>query len=378
MEKLEFRVACAEHAEQVRAFNQRMVAGGTVGKRYRLSLDRPFKTVSQLENSPITLEKVFCFEGGEIRGGASIKRMKFRVNGVSEEVATWIAPVSEGVINPAFTLVALRMEREMRRRYPLIYSSGALESPAGQLMHHAGWFTLPIPFHFSVLRAHGFLRHLTHLRRKALLKWVMDLAAWSGVGALALLVFTLVQRSLGRAPSMKNLTIERMADWGDWATDLWETAAGAYSLIGDRSRDALASLYPVGDERFLRFLISSRRTGKPLGWTVVTVSRLKNHNYFGNMLLGAMVDMFAAPEHALEVVYGALTAVRKAKADMVIVNHSDQRWNAAFRQAGMLPSATNHHLFLVPKLKAQFQNLDEDAKRFYFTRGDGHGPQNLW
>src|SRR3990172_10773643 len=98
MDKLEFREACSEDLAKIEAFNGRMAGAGS---RYRLTLDSGFKTVAVREDSPIKQEKVFCLEGDEIRGGASVKRMMFMVDGVAEEVATWIAPISEGLIDPA-------------------------------------------------------------------------------------------------------------------------------------------------------------------------------------------------------------------------------------------------------------------------------------
>lgn len=371
MNRFAFRLASSKDAPKVEAFNKRMAAAGET--YHRLSLEKPFRTMVHRQDSPITVEKLLCFDGEEVRGGINIKRMKFRVNGGFEEVTYSCYPLSEGIINPAFGMVGLMIQMEMDQRYPLRYGLGMVRS-----RHLRRGFTLPVPFHFSVLRARPFLRNIAYLRSKKWLRILIDLAAVSGVGTISLRLFSLFQHLRHRYPSVQNLTIEQFDCWGSWADDIWDKASHRYSLIGDRSRAALQTLYPEGHEHLIKLRFKSADTKRLIGWAVITASRLKNHKYFGNMVLGAMVDMLAVPEDAYSVVSGALAAARQAKADVVIVNHSDHRWNDAFKRAGMLPWKTNLTLSLSSKLKERFNPIEDYASRFYFTRGDGHGPTSLW
>lgn len=373
MKELSFRLACLRDAAQVESFNRRISAA----THHRLNVEKPFATIAQTEGSPVMQERVFCFEGDELRGGASVRRMPFLVNGRPEEVAAWAAPVSEGVANRAYAMVALCIEREMRRRYPLIYATGSREG-GGEMMYRAGWFMRPVPFHFAVLRANPFLRNIAYLRQRRGLKILTDLAAVSGLGVIGLTLLDLLQRARGRRPKTDGLIVERVEDWGEWVDDVWERTRGKYALIGDRSSKALASLYPRENEHFIRLRFSAADRSRPLGWAVVTASRVKEHKHFGNMVLGAIVDLLADPEDARAVAGGAVAALRDANADLVVVNHSDRRWNEAFEQAGMLSAETNHYLFLAPELKRRFSPIEECAERFFFTRGDGHGPMHLW
>jgi hypothetical protein len=373
MTGLSFRLASSQDAAQIEAFNRRISAA----THHRLSLEKPFTTIAQHEGSPVVQERVFCFDGDELRGGASARRMAFFVNGRHEEVAAWMAPVSEGIVNPAYAMVAQRIEREMRRRYPLIYATGSPDG-AGEMMSRAGWFTWPIPFHFAVLRATPFLRNIAYLRRRRGLKILLDLAAVSGLGMIGLALLNLLQRARGRYPRTDGLIVERVEGWGEWVDAVWERVHGKYTLIGDRSSKALASLYPTENEHFIRLRFSTADTRRPLGWAVVTASRVKNHKHFGNMVLGAIVDLLADPEDAGAVAGGAVAALRDANADVVVVNHSDRRWNEAFERAGMLPATTNHYLFLAPELKKRFSPIEQCSERFFLTRGDGHGPMHLW
>ena len=373
MKELSFRLAGSRDAAQVEAFNGRISAA----THHRLSLERPFTTIAQTEGSPVIQERVFCFDGDELRGAASARRMTFLVDGSPEEVATWMAPVSEGIVNPAYASVALWIVREMLRRYPLLYVTSSREG-LGEMMYRTGWFMRPIPFHFAVLRPNQLLRNIAYLRRKRGLRILTDLAAVSGLGTIGFTLLDLLQRARGRYPRTDGLIVERVDGWGEWVDDVWERARGKYTLIGDRSSKALASLYPTENEHFIRLRFSTADRRRLLGWAVVTASRVKDHNHFGNMVLGAIVDLLADPEDARAVAGGAVAALRDANADVVVVNHSDRRWNEAFELAGMLPARTNHYLFLVPALKQRFSPIDECAERFFFTRGDGHGPMHLW
>jgi hypothetical protein len=295
--------------------------------------------------------------------------MPFRVNGVSEEVAFSVYPVSEGIVNPDFGIVGLLLHKETLRRFPLMYSLGAPGTSPAQLKKRTRWFSMPVPFHFRVLRAGPFLRNIAYLRRRRGLRLLLDLLAASGVGALGL---GLLQPRPAPAPAC-----ERFEGWGAWAEALWRRVRDDYALIGDRSQAALQALYPEGHAHLIKLCVPGDG-GQVAGWAVLTAARLRGHRYFGGLRLAGLVDMLAAPGQAEAVVRAALAAAGQAGADLLVANHSAQAWNAAFRRAGLLPWKTNFHLFLSPALQARFAPLERFAGRFYFTRGDGHGPTSLW
>jgi len=376
MKQIEFRLARTEDAAKVEAFNKRLVGAGET--YHSLSLRKPFRTMAHLEDSPITVEKIFCFEGDEIRGGVTVKRMQFAVNARSEEVATSIYPLSEGVVNRSYGMIGLMMEEELLRRYPLLYGLGSPDTLPAMVRRHTGWFRIPVPFYFKVFRAPPFLRNISHLRRSTLLRVLCDTAAFTGLGSLGLSSFDLALRLLGHHPRVGNVHIERFDQWEDWADEIWERARDSYALIGDRSRAALQSLYPAENERLIKLRITSRNTQAHMGWAVLTLAKMNGHKYFGNMMLAALVDMLAVPEDAFSIVSGALAAARRAQADLLVVNHSDERWNRAFRLTGMLPWKSNYYLSISPQLKERFDSIETDSGHFFFTRGDGHGPTRLW
>ena len=371
MNRFEFRLASPEDYQKVEAFNQRLASAGE--NYHHLSLAIPFRTMAHLQTSPVIVEKFFCFEGGEIRGGVTIKRMIFQVNGAAEEVSCFVYPLSEGIINPDFASVWSCMQAKMEQCYPLMYTSGATKAK-----RFVRWFSRPIPFHFVVLQASPFLRNAVELRKRRWLRGLADAAAISGAGEIGLAIFKLLQRLLRRYPDCRGLHVERFDNWGEWADEIWHKARNRHTLIGDRSLAALQSLYPAENNFLIKLRISKSDTKQPIGWAILTLAKMKDHKYFGDMKLAALVDMLAVPEDAYAVVSGAVVAAQQAKADLMVTNHSDGRWNEAFERAGMLPWKTNFSLFLSPKLSERFEPMEDYASEFFFTRGDGHGPTSLW
>ena len=377
MKQYEIRLAKPEDTQKVKAFNQRLEAAGET--HHRLSIDLPFRTMAHKVNSPIKVEKFFCTDGEEIRAGIGIKRMMFKLNGSYKEVAVWSKPLSEGIINPDFRGTGRLIIDEMLRRYPLIYATGAPHAGSARVMNRAKWFSLPVPFHFMVLKPAPFLRNINYLYKNKWMEFILRTSARSGIGNAGFTLVKMVQSLCGRFPRVSNVSIEPFDKWGDWADKVWERSKDDYSLIGDRSYLALDSLYPQGNEQLLKICFKAADTKSVLGWAVITLAKLKNSKYFGNMTLAAIVDMLATSENVDSVVSGAVVAARKADADLLVVNHTDCRWNTAFKRAGMLPWKTNHYLWLSSGLKKEYKPINKDVtNRFYFTRGDGHGPTSLW
>jgi hypothetical protein len=234
-----------------------------------------------------------------------------------------------------------------------------------------------VPFHFGVLRAKPFLRNFAYLRRRGRTRFLFDLLALSGLGSAGLGLFKLAQQLRGRQPDVRGLVVEPFEAWDVWADAVWEQARDRYTLIGDRSAAALAALYPVGHPQMRKVQVR-RADGRVLGWAVYSAAAVRGHNYFGDMRLGALIDMLATPEDARAVVNGALSALRGTAADLVVVNHAAAAWNAAFDRVGLLSGPTNSFLFLSPKLRQALDPADSYAHGFYFTRGDGDGPVHLW
>ncbi len=375
MSGYEFRPARTEDAAAVAAFNARLAAAG---QPHRLSVEHAFGALSAPPGSPVALTRYLCLVDGQVRGGVSVREQMFRVRGEAAPIAFYGYPLSEGIINPDFGMVGLMIHKEIIRRHPLLYGLGvgSLEAPVAKLMIGTGWASQPVPFHFAVLRPRPFLRNLAYLRVRRGVPALLDFLAFSGLGNVGLGLLRLAQAARGRRPDCRGLTIEPFETWAGWADAVWAAAADRYTLIGDRSAAALTALYPAGHPRMRKIRITAG--DRTLGWAVFSAAPVRGHNYFGDMTLGALIDMLAAPEDAHAVVSAALSAVRAAGADGLVVNHAAAAWNTAFRRAGLLGGPTNSFLFLAPGLRKRLAPLESVSAGFFFARGDGDGPVHLW
>ena len=377
MSRFEFRLTRPEDAAEIEAFNARMSAARLP---HRLSTEHAFEAIRVPPGAHVMLSRYLCLVDGRVRGGVSVREQTFRVRGAEDTpIAFYGYPLSEGIIDPEFGMIGLMIHKEILRRYSLIYGLGvgSLDAPVARLMTGTGWSSRPVPLHFSVLRAKPFLRNFAYLRHRDRTRLLFDLLASSGLGSAGLGLFKLVQQLQGRQPDVRGLVVEPFEAWGGWADAVWEPARARYTFIGDRSAAALAALYPAGHP-YMRKVQVRRADGCVLGWAVYSAAAVSSHNYFGDMTLGALIDMLAAPEDACRVASGVVAALARTKADLVVVNHSAAAWNAAFVRAGLLSGPTNSFLFLSPKLRALFDPSDSFADGFYFTRGDGDGPVHLW
>jgi hypothetical protein len=377
MSRFEFRLARPKDAAEIAAFNRRMAAAG---QPHRLNTERPFEALDVLPDAPIALSRYLCLVDGRVRGAVSIREQTFRLRGSEDvRVAFYGYPLSEGIIDPEFGMVGLMIHKEIVRHYPLIYGLGvgSLDAPVARLMTGTGWSSQPVPFHFSVLRAKPFLRNFAYLRRRGRTARIFDLLAATGLGSAGLGLFKLAQRARGRRPDVRGLIVEPFEAWDSWADAVWEQARVRYTLISDRSAAALAALYPAGHPQMRKVQVR-RGDGRVLGWAVYSAAPVRGHNYFGDMTLGALIDMLAVPEAAHAAASGALWALGKTATDLVVVNHAAAAWNAAFERSGLLSGPTNSFLFLAPKLRQALDPVVTDAQDFYFTRGDGDGPVHLW
>ncbi len=370
--------ARAEDAPAVAAFNERLRVAGA---DHKLSADRPYRDYVIGPNSPVVVERYFVWVDDVLRGGVVVKRMPFWIAGQGPtEVAFYGHPVSEGVVNPEFGFLGLVIQKFVMRRYPLVYGlgTGGLELPVARLMTATGWKAQPVPFHFRIFRARAVLRELEYLRRRGpVFRWLADMAAATGLGALGLGLLRICRALAGCRLRPDGCHAEPVSTWGAWADDIWRSARESYALIGDRSSATLATIYP-DDHPHLRRLRVRDATGALVGWAVVVAAPQCASRYFGNLCLGTLVDCLAVPGWETAVVSVALDYLRRAGADLAVTNLSAAKWRRACARSGMLAGPSNYFLFLSPALQQRLAAEPARSRSCFFTRGDGDGPIHLW
>src|SRR3989441_8362340 len=173
-----------QHVAAVRAFNQRLGAGG-------ISWRFPERWVPDwlpnVDGARVYQEFFLLLEGEDVRGAYALKHQDVSLSGEIQRVGSFYLPLSEGGINPAYGLVASRLLQDAMRRVPLLYSvgMGGRGTQVARLVRAIGWPMQVVPFYFKVRHGSRFLREVRYLRRGRGGGALLDLAAASRIGALA-------------------------------------------------------------------------------------------------------------------------------------------------------------------------------------------------
>ena len=368
-----------QHEDAIASFNARMQAGGS---DQRLSLAPSFSKIARTPDSPIQIESLVLLMGDEVRGGVNIKTMPFRVAGSTREIAFYNRPLSEGVVDPKYALVGTMIHKLVSRRHPEIYGLGvgSRDEPVARLMIATGWTCTEVPFAVRVQSAWPFLLQARRLHTSKLRSAVSSTLAHTGLGRAGLAMWSGWQALRGRRPRTRGLETIVEPDWGVWTDEVWNRSRDAYPFVGERSRRVLEALYHERDRppHFRRVRV--RRDGEDIGWAVTLAAKLSDHNHFGSLRLGSIVDAFGDPADAPAIVSAALRDL-DGRCDLVVANFGHHEWAAACRQVGMMSGPTNFLLFLSKPLVARWTRSNgapPDLETAFVSRGDGDGPANLY
>jgi hypothetical protein len=347
---LEILPYTADRIEAVRAFNQRLAARGMSAAH------------EQFPETPNPawlpgLQLFLAAEGDLVHGGYILRRQQFCVAGEIRSAAHYRLPLSEGLIDRAYSMLGLRMVRDALARESRLYAlgMGAADKPLPQMLKRLGWQLSAVPFHFKIVRPGPFLRNIRTLRTSPLRRLALDVAARTGAGWAGMKAAGITRR----LPVQK---VDLAPGFSGWADDIWQHARPSYPLLAVRDARTLDELYPPSDPRFLRV-----RT--PGGWALLLDTKMHDHKQFGNMRVGTLVDCLAPPDAAAQVVNAAVSLLEQRGVDLVISNQSHPGWCQALRDAGFRTGPSNFLVALSPALA--------QAGPVHFNRGDGDGPIHL-
>ena len=104
---------------------------------------------------------------------------------------------------------------------------------------------------------------------------------------------------------------------------------------------------------------------------------LSNHSYFGNMRLGSIVDCFAEPQDAGQVLQQSRQYLVGQGADLIVSNQSHRVWRNAFRRCGFVAGPSNVLFASSRALSEAMQRKQISNDDVHVNRGDGDGPINL-
>jgi hypothetical protein len=357
--------------QPVREFNSRL-ARGELWRTFQFPEQPP--RLLHRESSGVYEEYVLATENQDVRGAYILKHQMFSFFSDLRSVAHYRLPLSEGVVNRTYAAVGVQMVRDALARQPLLFAlgMGTLEKPLPRMLKMLGWKLTYVPFFFKVNRAARFLRNISAIRTSPVRKFLLDFAAFSGGGALALSSMQVLRRSF-TAPA--DARVEVVSRFGDWSTAVWTQGKNAYAMAAVRDQDFLNCWYPPEDQRLIRLKISRR--GRELGWALVLDTQMSGDRYFGDMRVGSIADSFAAPDDADAVVACAAGFLEKRGVDLLVANQAHTVWQQAFRRSGFLDGPSNFIFAASPKLAGRMGPLEEGAGHAYLNRGDGDGPIHL-
>ncbi len=362
-----------ELVDAVKAFNARLLAGGTTMTFPESHIP---EWLPHVDGREIYHEYYLAVDDGAVHGAYILKHQPFFIGGRVMQLAEYRLQLSEGQIDKRFASVGVQIYLDAMRRQPNLYTVGigGYQEAAAKMLISAGWNTALVPFYFRVLRAGPFLRNIEYLRTSVWRRLAMDVMAATGVGALAIGAYeTLKTRRQPRDASKVEFNAE--PGFGAWADDVWQAAHADYSMIAVRDAAILNILYPASDPRWARLKVAFE--GHVVGWAVVLNVPMERHSYFGNMRVGSLIDCLAVPGMESKVTLAVMQYLKQHGADIAVTNLSHQRWQRALEAAGFYQGPSNFIFAASKKVSALLGNFEEQKERVHMTRGDGGGPQHL-
>jgi hypothetical protein len=355
------------HVSQVSAFNARMLQAHAASD-FLLPTEPSKRNFGP--DDPIKWTQYLAMHEAEVRGGLIAVDQPGYVNGRFVRAFNFQSPLSEGIANPKYALVAMHMIKFMQKQSDAGFcvGMGSKDNPLPRLLAASGWTVSSLPFLFRVHRSGTFFKQLRALRTTPLRRFAALAARLSGVGVIGLQIAQ-------RRRTATNASIRQVSNWGDWADEIWDRYRHRCSFAVLRDRRTLESLYPASNPQMRLFLIE--RAGKPVGWSACLLAKLSNHRQFGNLNLGSILDTIADADAMNSTAILTDEQLAKLGADLSILNHSHTEWVKAFRSAGFLSGPSNYLLATTKSLTQLVRSTSNGEKKMHVTRGDGDGRIHL-
>jgi hypothetical protein len=355
------------HLPAISAFNQRMVEGQAASD-FLLPTNAAENECKQ--HGTIQWTRYLILDGDRVCGGVLAMDQPGWVDGRATRAVNFQSPLSEGIVNPKYSVVGLQMVKFMQKQSDAVFmvGMGSADRPLPRLLRASGWSVRPVPFLFRVHRAPNFLRELQLLRTTAIRRVAAGAARFTGMGAVGLAV---MQRRNNKVAA----SIRQEDGWGDWADEIWQRCRTNCAFAVQRDRCTLEVLYPTADPRTKILLIE--RDKNPVGWSVCFNAELSKHRYFGNLRVASILDCMADPDAMTATAILTDRMMGSQGADLVLVNHSHAAWVWAFRSAGFLSGPSNYMLAMSKRLTELVRSGQDGEERVHVTRGDGDGRIHL-
>ncbi len=347
----------------VRALNERLRAGNLEDEY--LFDERQVTTGTRMPQMPRT--QLLLLEGEHVRGGVLLQEQSFWLANETCNVANLQTPVSEGIVNKRYAQAAGVMMSKLQKAQPYLFAVGMGNKtrPLPRLLSAMKWRIEEVPFFFCVTNANAFLRNLGPLRSRRGRRCVATLAASTGAGWCALQA-----ARVWKHRSISKLESVQIESWDSWADDVWNASTKSYSFIARRKAEDLPAFLPIGQRDQVAWRFEEK--GKVVGWAAAMVHRVPNSTYFGNMMVGTLLDCLCVPGFERRVVASTSELMNRLGADMLLSNQTHWAWQQAFRACGFFSGPSNYLLGTSPVLSKTV-----DFRTAHLTRADGDGRIHL-
>lgn len=357
-----------ELSPAVAAFNRRLVEGGMT--EFSLPEHPALDWLPYAENARLYQRPFVAVDDlGFVRGGYIFKKQDFSIGGVCQNVGFLRMPLSEGVVDRAYTSLGPKLVMHAWQRSPLLFclGMGGMNRPLPRLLKSLRWRVEPIPFFFHVVHGARFLMGMPALREGAARSAASAAAAFTGLGHVALQALQFARPRT----SMRVHEVSSVPRFGPEIGSVWSRSRAEYRFAAVRDPETVQTLYDAPGALFHRMEV--RHRGVLTGWAAMLDTQMRNSNHFGNLRIGTVVDCDAIPEHAAQVAVAARNFLRARGVDLIVTNQSHSMWITAFSRAGFLNHPSNY-IFGASK---QLAEAIGPGAVFHMTRGDGDGPIHL-
>jgi hypothetical protein len=363
-----------EHEPAVEEFNRRLQQSSG-DPDLTFSKTAIPRWLPRANNNAVWNEFFVALEGSAVRGAYGLKHEQFLIRGKGiQRVACYHHPLSEGIIDKSYASVGVLLARDALARQPLLYAlgMGGFDRPLAKMLKALGFSLTLIPFYFRVVRPAKFLLEMQSLRQSRWRATLMNMAAATGTGWLAIRAAQGASILRGGRPG--KFAAEEIAEFSDWADDLWNAIKDGVSVAAMRDANTLQLLYPAHVGSLKRLRVS--RNGNAIGWAVVGERR--KDPKVGRLRVGSIVDCWALPGNEATVVKAATQSLEEDGFDLIVSNQSHHAWCGAFERVGFLKGPSNFILAASRKLTELLQPFEENRPSFHITRADGDGlPANF-
>lgn len=348
----------------------------------RLPVDGPDEAI-EFDVGPadeLARRQYLVIDDDVVRGGFILQEQRFEVAGHVRWVANIQTPISEGVVDRRFALVAPRMMNLILMSKPLVFAvgmGGRLDQPFARLVATMKWPVGRVPFAFYVVHPGRFLNQIRIGSRFAS-RALTRVAAWSGlgwVGLRCLSTASAASRQLGRRRPGR-VGVHCISEWGTWTDALWAAYRHGCAFGAVRDCQTLPLLHPLSQQRLRAYRCVDAKD-RDVGWIAMLWRDMRNNPYFGNLRVASVLDAVGVPGWEESIMNTVTRLASESAADVIVSNQHHRAWRRAQWRAGFLEGPSNYLLALSPRLAAMLNPLERSYERVHITRADGDGRTSL-